>query len=100
MTRSSKIEADYRFEACSEMPCIPALLRIADSERRKVVDIRCKDAPLWASSRRRLTSSRDHKLALLCLPRNAGRKNLSAGIVTLTSMKNYRTTLRRRSCQS
>jgi hypothetical protein len=67
------------------MPCIPALFRIADSERRKAVEIRLTGAPLSANSRRRLTSSRDHAWGLFCLRLNVGSVNLSARIVILTS---------------
>ncbi len=69
---------------------MPALFRIADSERRNAVDIRLTGAPLSANSRRRLTSSRDHALGLVCLRLNVGRENLSARIVILTSTRNER----------
>ncbi len=78
----------HLFELCSEMPCIPALFFTADSVLRSVIDIIRKDAPLCASSRKRLTSSRDHKLVTLDwrLAKD-GIKHLSARIVTLTSWK-------------
>ena len=66
---------------------MPALFRIADSERRNAVDIMLSGAPLSANSRRRLTSSRDHVLGLVCLRLNVGRENLSARIVILTSTR-------------
>jgi hypothetical protein len=47
---------------CNEMPCIPALFLMADSVRRKAMEINCSEAPFAASSRRRVRSSRDHKL--------------------------------------
>jgi len=58
---------------------------MADSERRKATEIRRKDAPLSASSRSRLRSSRDHAFGFLCLLLYVGRKNLPDDIVTPTS---------------
>jgi hypothetical protein len=46
-----------------EMPCMPALLRTADSVRRSTFDISGTGVPLAASSRKRPSSSRDHVFA-------------------------------------